>query len=246
MKLGRLPPAPRDPRTVRLAKYLGSQLPIPPACDWTSFCQQPFDDYQNNDIGICGFAARAHVIHSMSAAAGRERVPLESTVVAGYSEVTGYDPQRPETDRGVVMLDVLKWWRKGGNDNSPLGAYAAVSRSRQRDIMAAISLFGAAYVGLRLPLAAQERLWEFTPGNDPAEAPNSWGGHAVGVFGFNDTGLLYVSYGEARWMSWGFFHAYSDEAWAMISPEFLSLDGQHAPNGLDIKTLRDDLRRITA
>lgn len=244
MKLGKL--APRiDGRTLRLGRYLPDLLPVPPACDWLSLARVPFPDYQNTEIGDCAPAGAAHAIHTWSAATGREVVVATEDVIAEYSAIAGFDPARAEeTDVGVVEIDLLRRWRKVGFAGHSLGAFASVTPAKIDHVRATIALFGGCYAGLQLPTAAQgQDVWNCTPlPGDPATAPGSWGGHAVELGGFDQEGLLFVSWGEVRRMSWGFWLAYADEAWALIGDDFLT--GDRAPNGLDVGLLRRDLARV--
>jgi hypothetical protein len=45
-------------------------------------------------------------------------------------------------------------------------------------------------------------------------------------------------------MTWSFFDRYVDEAYALLSQDFLA--GDKAPNGLDVAALRSDLALVTA
>jgi hypothetical protein len=45
-------------------------------------------------------------------------------------------------------------------------------------------------------------------------------------------------------MTWSFWERYVDEAYALISPDFL--EGGKTPNGLDLASLKADLALVTA
>jgi hypothetical protein len=45
-------------------------------------------------------------------------------------------------------------------------------------------------------------------------------------------------------MTWSFADRYVDEAYCILSPDFLL--GDHAPNGFDLEALRADLALVTA
>jgi hypothetical protein len=45
-------------------------------------------------------------------------------------------------------------------------------------------------------------------------------------------------------MTWSFWDRYCDEAYCILSRDFL--DGTHAPNGFDVEALRADLALVTA
>ena len=106
----------------------------------------------------------------------------------------------------------------------------------------AIYLFGGLDVGLALPVSAQrQKVWELV--SDTGDGlPNSWGGHCVNITAYDETGLTCVTWGAEKRMSWKFFRAYCDEAYAIVSDDFLT--NGVAPNGFDVKILRDDLKRL--
>ena len=75
-------------------------------------------------------------------------------------------------------------------------------------------------------------------------APGSWGGHAVPVVDYNRYGLTVVTWGELTRMSWAFWHNYCDEAWAIISTDFLDPKTGKSPPGFDLATLNEALQQL--
>lgn len=247
--LGKL--APRDdPRTLHLAKYLAAPTMPPPLSVrlWTPKVKLPFPMAKNDVLGDCTAAAAAHHVQTWNANQGRQLALADEAIVAFYSASSGYDPLRPETDGGAVMLDVLKAWRSVGIGGHPIGAFAAVSPLSRLIVMDAVNLFGGLYVGLALPLSAQTQdgVWEVPVGGAHGRAERgSWGGHAVAVLGYDWCQLWFVSWGEVRSMTWGFFKTYCDEAFAIVSRDFLN-QKLVTPNGFDLATLLADLARISS
>lgn len=247
--LGKLPPR-RDPRTLRLASYLSSaSVPSyrapPPARDWADH-EHAFDVLGNDRVGNCAFAAQAHLVQCFAAANGRTALIGRAAVMDAYSRVTGYDPTEPATDRGTVLLDALRDWRKNGIDGHKIAAYVKVEPSR-REIEAAINLCGGIYVGASLPLAAQHQtVWDVAPagGHDRTYTQGSWGGHAFGTVAYSRTGLVGVTWGKLKVMTWEWAFSYLDELYAPISDDWIA--GDAAPNGFDLERLRADLAAATA
>lgn len=250
--LGKLPPR-NDPRTFKLASYLGKggagipsyQAP-PPARDWVDH-QHAFDVLGNDHIGNCAFVAQAHLIQCHAAANGRTALIDRTAVLEAYRRVTDYDPEDPTTDRGTVLLDALTDWRKIGIGGHRILAYMRVEPNR-REVESAINLFGGIYIGAGLPLAAQKQtVWDVAPPNhyESSNRPNSWGGHAFACPAYNRTGLVFVTWGALKIATWEWLYTYADEIYAVISNDWVA-EGQLSPSGFDLDKLRQDLAAVTS
>lgn len=214
----------------------------------------------NDTIGDCTCAAAGHMIECWTANLGDAFTPTNAQITTAYSAVSGYVVGNSATDNGAVELDVLNYWRKQGIGGHKIDAYAALDlnngahddeRSRQEVqecVKQAIALFGGAYIGLALPLSAQQQtvwdvpsLWSRLRNQD---APGSWGGHAVPVLAYDASGLTCITWGAKKRMTWEFFARYCDEAYAPLSCDWLNAQGND-PCGLDLAQLAADLAEIT-
>jgi hypothetical protein len=243
-KLGKLPVR-MDVRTLRLARYV-DRAKLPPApveLDLTApVLEWPM--YANDRIGDCTTAAAGHMIEAWSAAARGAAVEVsEQAVLRAFDAVKLVDPRTGE--EGAVELDVLRYWRASGIGNHRIGAFAGVSLHDVDVVHAGAWLFGGLYIGLALPLTAQEQdVWDWTGSLAGPAKPGSWGGHAVDVVGYDGGGLTVVTWGSLKRMTWSFWERYVDEAYCLISPDFLR--GDKAPNGFDLAALNADLELVTA
>jgi hypothetical protein len=243
-KLGKLPVR-IDTRTLRLARYVDTtQLPAPPAqLDLTQHVTD-WPMYRNDTIGDCTVAAAGHMIEAWTAGAVGTAVELDdASVLDAFDHVKITDPATGE--EGAVELDVLGYWRKTGIGGHRIGAFAGVSLHDERLVRTGAYLFGGLYLGLALPLSAQQQdTWDWTGSLAGPAKPGSWGGHAVDVVAYDDRALTIVTWGSLKRMTWSFWERYVDEAYALISPDFLR--GDTAPNGFDLQTLQSDLALVTA
>ena len=178
-RLGKLPPR-LDTRTLQLADYLrspratssgqGTALPakraLPPApcsLDWTSKIPS-WPMFSNDTLGDCTAAAAAHMIQCWTANAGDAFTPADAQVIAAYSATGHYVLGNPATDQGAVELDVLSFWRQQGIAGHKIDAYVAFSPQNFEHTRQAINIFGGIYVGLTLPLSAQNQdVWDVVP-----------------------------------------------------------------------------------
>jgi hypothetical protein len=245
-KLGRKPSF-QDPRTLSLARYILPELPNAPAKVDFSDKVKTWGMMLNDKLGCCTISAAGHEIQQWTANAGTQQTPPDSSILSAYEAVSGYRPGQPDTDSGANMLDVLKYWRKNGIAGHKIGAFAALDPTNLDHIRTAVWLFGSAYLGIALPTSAQKQdVWDVPAGGATGDGkPGSWGGHAVEIAGFSPEGVFVVTWGAVKLMTWNFFKTYVEEAYAIISQDFLA-DGKTPNNGLDMATLKADLKAVTA
>lgn len=244
-KLGRKP-ARLDSRTLMLAAYAEALAAPPPTCDLTARLSN-LGQMGNDRLGDCTCAAVGHMIQAWTAEDERQVIVPDVDIVKMYAEVSGYVPGDESTDNGAIVLDVLNYWRKTGLDGHHLIAYAALRLKEHQEVMKSIYYFGAVYVGLSLPLSAQKQ----TTWNVPEEGltgegrPGSWGGHAIPFVAYNATGPICVTWGQLQQMTWGFYDAYGEEAYACFGRDIVGSDDK-SPEGFNSAQLLADLRKITA
>ncbi len=243
MKLGKLP-ARHDPRTLMLANYLGTLQPSPAAVDYTHPVPN-WPMYDNDTIRDCACAAAGHLIQEWTANAGALQTPTDQQIIQAYEAITGYTPGDPSTDKGAVEIDVLNFWRNKGIAGRQIMSYVALEPRNHEHVKDAVALFGAAYIGVLLPLSAQNQtVWSVPPGGPTGQgAPGSWGGHAVPVVAYDPRTLTVVTWGRLLKMTWQFWDTYCDEAYAILSRDFLNKKG--SPEGFNLDQLERDLEEIT-
>jgi hypothetical protein len=243
MKLGKKP-ARHDPRTLQMANYL--ELPaIPAKQDWTQKATSNWGMMLNDQLGDCTCAAIGHIIQAWTSNAGPKEITVaDQAILKAYEVVGGYQPGKPDTDRGAVELDVLRYWRKTGVDGHKIDAFVALEPKNHAHVQAAVDLFGGAYIGVALPISAQKQhVWSVPPGGpNGTGAPGSWGGHAVVVEAYDSHGLTCITWGQKKRMTWSFWDAYCDEAYATLSE--LWAGKKPAPSGFDLAALKADLKEV--
>lgn len=247
MRLGKQRPR-HDPRTLQLADYIDSTKlePAPKKCDWTKPVGPDWGMMLNDHIGDCTCAAAGHLIQDWTAnATGHEFTTPPDMILAAYEAVSGYDPATGKNDNGAVETDVLNYWRHNGIGGHPIDAYVALEPGNHEHVKDSISIFGGCYIGLALPISAQSQLtWTVPPGGASGTgAPGSWGGHAVALVAYNARRVTCVTWGQLKQMTWGFLSAYCDEAYAVMSQDFLT--SGRAPNGFDVTQLQADLAALS-
>lgn len=244
MKLGRKA-IKRDSRTMRLSRYFTAELPAPPAsCDYSKGITQ-FGMMLNDQLGCCTIAGIGHALQTWTANVSTEITVPDSSILTFYEKWDGYVQCDPSTDQGGIELDVLKNWKNSDFSGYKLNAYGSIHPAATDHVKQAINLFGGVYIGISLPLSAQNQIgstWDVAGGK--SGAAGSWGGHAVFVLAYDDKGLTCVTWGELQKMTWDFWNTYVDECYGLVSPDWIGANG-NSPCGFNLAQLESDVAQIT-
>jgi hypothetical protein len=256
MKLGKKP-VKNDSRNLQFKKYV-KRVSLPPLHSRKRWGQKirAWGMMKNDTIGDCTIATVGHMVMQWTSdALNSTKVISDNDIVRAYTAVTalenhghGYDPLTGENDNGCAILDVLNYWHKNGVGRDRCGAFVQLEAGNVQHVQESIFLFGNAYLGLNLPLTAQEQIdknlgWSVPKTGPKGDgAPGSWGGHAVPVVGYDKDGLTCVTWGRLQHLSYNFLKVYSDEGYAVLSQDWFK--NGVAPSGFDLATLQKDLNLL--
>lgn len=254
LKTGRKPFTPDD-RDLQAANYTAG-MPSPPAKYSVAPRSKSWPMFLNDSIGDCTVAGLAHLVQAWVAAVTGRRPHISNDVVLKFYElVSGYVPGDESTDQGANMRDVLRAWSKVGFDDHAITAFARVAAPDQDKnelvdsgkLSQSLWAFGGLYLGLNLPLSAQDQInqgevWDVV--HSERGTAGSWGGHAVNGIGYDQGGLYVITWGRRQYMTTAFITTYVDEAWAIISPDWLGAG--KTPDGFDLAALESDLAALRA
>jgi hypothetical protein len=235
-----------DSRTMRLSKFFTAALPPPPpACDFSKG-QTSWGELLNDQLGDCTCAGVGHACQVWTANGSTEAAITDQEVLTAYENWCGYNPADPSTDQGGIELNVLKDWKAQGFAGHALTAFAAVLPANKTHIQQAVNLFCGLYIGMNVPAYIMPddgqvpQLWDV----DPAADNSSIGGHCVFVYGYDQAGPKFISWGANYQMTWAYWAEQVDEAYALISKDYLSAAG-NSPSGFSLDALETDLVNIT-
>lgn len=245
-KLGRKKSIP-DRRTLRFRDYLtlGRLTPEKPPVDWYSEVYN-WPMYSNDTLGCCVISALGHLGNLWSKySTGVEGGPTDAEVVTAYKVLS------PDDD-GVDILTALQYMDKTGIGGHRIAAYVALDPGDLIQAKLCVDIFGAVLIGLELPDAitnAENMLgiqWDVPEGASTTSgewAPDPNNGHCVILPGYLTSGLgahfPMVTWGQMAPMSDNFYQAYSDEAYGLVSADWLRLNGR-SPSGYNISQLLAD------
>ena len=243
--LGKKPPL-VDKRTLQLQMYIKkAELPAPPASVNYGKAVSRWPVYANDRYGDCTCAAAGHMIQNWRVNTGAHPPkPTTEEVVAFYSYFTAPGPKN-----GVEMLRVLRHWRSTGLASDRIQAYTQLGLNDVEQVKNSIYLFGACYIGVELPkfiMNAEDALaprWAPPPqGRHGDGERDPEGGHCIPAFAYDAQHVYVVTWGAVKAMTWDFYLAYADEAYAVLSEDWLR-DGRTL-KGFDLAQLRSDLRAL--
>jgi hypothetical protein len=227
--------------------------PPPASQDWYSKVQS-WPVLANDTIGDCTIVGVLSAILQWRTILGTlgSWMPTDADAIRLYSQLTGFIPGRPATDQGAREPDILTAWTKGldvgGGQIDKLGAFATVGLTGKTPLQSCIAWFGNAYLGWNLPLVV-----ESIPYGQPLDvpscgltgigAPGSLGGHCSLGVGYDDNWIYTPLWGQLRRVSWPFFWAYADAAYALLSPDFMKLSSS-TPVEIPWGQLLDNWKRV--
>lgn len=253
-ELGKLPAEPVQKRsslvqgeTIRaeIAAAQAAAIELPKDCFWNKQLPNNWDDYNNKINGQknCIPAAAAHTITCWTSNAQPEIVRFpQTTIDEVYGREAEIDPDTGLPD-GCILSSFLDGWKEAGVGNHTIIDYRALTDQDEEEMKLAVFLFGGCIAGFKMPQTAQKQStkWEVVAGTPAlSAAPDSWGGHAVAVIGYDEQGLLIVSWGRVIEVTWEFYKKYNDESYTMLSADWL-INGQHSPSKTDLASLHQAL-----
>ena len=243
MKLGRLA-AKRSLKTPALGNYLQiSKLPVPPIKNaWEYAVTAPWQMMKNDQLGDCTCAAAGHMIMNWSANTSTVVTPTDDEIIQAYTAVSGYDPSNGNNDNGAVELDVLNYWKSTGIAGHKILGFATVDIQNIDQVKAAMYLFGGVYTGFNVPQFIMNDTGNHN-WTQQSQDTDIIGGHAVPLFGYGRGGATLVSWGELYTLSWQFWQTYFDEAYAIVTSDWIKSTGL-SPVGIDVNGLLTDLQAI--
>lgn len=221
-----------------LSYYVAGSLPKPPA----EVAVPDFADWGmlgNNQYGCCGPAGLEHGFEANATiAAEHEAFPSAEQCVDYYLAYTGGQ------DTGVVLADYLAYVRQHGYYGHTVDSYAPVAVQDVPTLQTAVFLYGFAYTGIVVTAEMQQAFANHEPWNSAVVNAQPIGGHCVPICGYDDQFLYIVTWGAVQPITYPAWHRIASEAWAVITGEFVTRNGDG--RGVSLEALRADLDSLAA
>jgi len=244
-KLGRLPRL-FNPKIMHMSALMcAKNIPTPPdSVDWTKGITD-WGMMNNDTLGCCTCAAVGHARQVWSVNVLTEQTIPDDCVLKLYEAACGYKPGDPSTDQGGIEQNVLSYIMHTGipladGTVDKIIGFIEVDPRNSQDVKVTINDFGVAYIGFQVPNSIYDEtgmpkaIWEYDANHTQVE-----GGHAIICVGYDNEYVTVISWGSIYKMSWQFFSAYTDEVYAIISPDWIASTGKD-PLGMSV----DDLKQL--
>jgi hypothetical protein len=231
-------------KALPLSNYMKvSSVAFPPVKAWERSI--PWGMLGNDTVGDCTIAGLLHLIMGWNAVA-HAGTPVTFTTeqaISLYTAITGYDPADSSTDQGAAMTDVINYAIKNGFYGHQPTGFVTLDVTNTDMVKAAAYLFGGVYFGINVPAYIMNvpvgGSWSQPDGADTSIE----GGHAIYIPGYGRDGATLVSWGATYTFNWDFWGTYCDEAYALVSPDWIKASGV-SPSGLDLAGLLADLAAV--
>jgi hypothetical protein len=253
-------PARKDNRDLLFRKY-AIGLPSRPTrwghgftfSDWLMLANGPDDSYAPgfSGCGDCVIAGGEHETMVWNKIWESVIVNFDGkTAVADYSAITGYNPNDPTTDNGTDPRQAYSYRRSTGlidsnGQHHMIYAYAALTTGDWNELLEATYLFGAAGIGFQFPNSAWDQFNNGQPWDVVTPDGGIDGGHYVPCVGFGNPAAgdcAVITWGKRQVMTKAFYEQYSDEAYAILSPE--TIKSGVGPHGFNLQQLEADLAQL--
>lgn len=224
-KLGKLAPKPHA-FSLTFEHFLGAEPLVPNPSSKRAWeyviADSAWGMFDNDRIGNCTCASKAHIIMAVTANQGSLFTPTVEQVDALYSAVTGYDPSQTQengynpTDNGAVMTDVYDYIYKNGFAGRKLLGWVKIDHTNRIHFEQCVELFGACDTGVQLPNSAMQQFNADQNWDIVADDGGIDGGHCVPYLGYGSLGETCITWAHRQPCGIPWFQKYCDEAYGLI------------------------------
>lgn len=208
----------------------------------------------NDRYGCCVFADLYHDIMHARKGVKRADVPVDSTqltqcVLGSYSDVTGFTPDDPSTDRGTNPADAMQYWHDEGlllpdGSRDKIDGAVQILPHDGANFRRGVYEFDAVHMSVSLPVAWQQagNTWDVggDPVNDPNWQPGGWGGHEVLGVSFDARVIAFVTWGGIKFMTWRAWGTYGSLGIVSLSKDEIGRTGV-SETGLNYDVMTKDV-----
>lgn len=169
---------------------------------WTRIIGTPRILGGNNSIGDCVIVSGFNALQTYLARKGIFAPLPEDLPPEIYSEITGYVPGDPSTDKGTNPEDFLAWWQANAICGYKLKNFQRLNPADLNGIRNAIVNTGGVSICSALSLQQEgQQIWK------PVGTPGTWGGHMTFVDSYEADLFYETSWGDEYQIEDDYFQA---------------------------------------
>jgi hypothetical protein len=205
----------------------------------------------NDQWGDCTCACDANLVQGITFyGQGTETVVPDQVVEQAY-EQSGFNPNAGPpgsnpTDQGWLVSSALALLKNTGMCGCQIAAYGQLaSLADHSQVMVCAAEFGYMSLGLTVYQADMD---QFNAGQTWDAAGNAGpllGGHCICLCGYNSLGPVAWTWGRAQQMTWAFWDARVQEAWPVVSRDWVNAATGTDPEGVDLAVLGTEFQAVT-
>jgi hypothetical protein len=223
-------------------------LPTPPLIFGHASLVRTWGMLGNDKYGDCVCAGACHETKLYGAEGGTYIGFTTDDALRLYTQLTGFDPARLESDQGTDLQSAAAYRQKVGLLDArgiphKIDAYAAVAKGNVEEHALAAYIFGAVGFGLALPSNAMNLFDAREPWDVATAGHATDNGHYVVITDRIANGnFIVITWGRAQEMTPAFLEAYNDESLVYLSREIIK--NNVSPEGYNEALLNQYLKEV--
>jgi hypothetical protein len=172
----------------------------------------------NSGLNDCSVAAAGDLNLAWNAELGHPQQTISTGIATStYFSLTG------GANSGLNDSQLLSYWQRQGVGNTQIAAYGAINSQSIQTVKQAIRLFGGLYVTVGISSTTIAEWNAHQPFSIPAgQSPTVSTAHVMTAVGYDANYVYGVSWGRLVKMTWGWWTAYAENAWAIIPEQFVT------------------------
>lgn len=245
LKFGALPPRPQAP-SIPIRELFPRGLPRPPAAWDATQGIKEWGMLGNDQAGDCVIAGYLHLaMIDQKIATGSVPTFTDEQALDLYKQLTGWDPNNPDSDTGLNVEDFLTLAQARTLLGQRLKTFAPVHVNTVEHLKIAIWLFEGINTAAVLPFDAEDQFSAGQPWtlNNKQQDQSPLGGHDIPAVAYDNDGVTYVTWGTTQQASWDWCLANLQEAEILIPNEVADLT-KALDNGYDPRELKAFLGQV--
>lgn len=163
----------------------------------------------NDQYGDCAFVSLANLLDLRAALAGQPFEVGEAEAELFYAREAGFVASRPETDRGAVLEDVIRYWCANGWPADPTCQPSGYREIEPTQIPAALKVYKGLPCWAMLPMRDGEP--DFT---DAALSLDGTAAHAMLIVDYS-ADLMLISWAAPVLVSWRWWYRFGRQAFGI-------------------------------